>query len=400
LTARRPVVVHLTTIDMSLALLLLPQLRAFAAAGFRVVGVSAASTYVDALRDHGIDHIPLGRSTRSMNVRDDLSSARDFARICRRLRPEIVHTHNPKPGIYGRVVARTTRTPVVVNTVHGLYAQATDPLSRRLPVYVLERCAAAFSHAELVQNPEDMDTLRRLGVPARRLHLLGNGVDLARFDPSRHASARAPVRAELGIGPDEVLVGVVGRLVREKGYRELFAAARSLRERGSRARFVVLGPSEPDKHDGIAASELQAAIGDGVIHLGVRHDVERLYAAMDVFCLPSHREGFPRAAMEAAAMGLPVVASDIRGCRQVVDHGRTGLLVPVADPRALAAAIQGMVDDEAGRAAMGGAARQRARREFDDRRQVEITLDVYRRLLRDRTSRASNVQPGSGRRSP
>ena len=102
----------------------------------------------------------------------------------RRLRPTIVHTHNPKPGLYGRVAARIARVPIVVNTVHGLYAQPHDRLSRRIPVYGLERVGGLFSHAELFQNPEDIETLMSLGVPRRKLTLLGNGVDLSRFDPA------------------------------------------------------------------------------------------------------------------------------------------------------------------------------------------------------------------------
>ena len=106
--------------------------------------------------------------------------------------------------------------PHVVNTVHGLYAQPTDPFPRRAAVYSLERIAASFSDVELVQNPEGIPILRRLRIPRRKLRVLGNGVDLGRFDPPRYADARRQVRAELGIGDEEVLVGLVGRLVAER----------------------------------------------------------------------------------------------------------------------------------------------------------------------------------------
>jgi glycosyltransferase involved in cell wall biosynthesis len=384
---QRPLLVHLTTVDLSLAYLLLPQLIAFREAGFDVVGVSAPGEHVATLEANGIRHVPLERSTRAADLRADLATAVDFARICRRLRPDIVHTHNPKPGVYGRIIARLTGVPVVVNTVHGLYALPTDPWRKRAVVYTLERLAAAFSHAELLQNPEDLPTLRRLRVPDGRLHLLGNGVDLTRFDPSVHADARAGVRAELGIADDEVVVGLVGRLVAEKGYREVFAAAERLRATHPQARVVIAGPADTDKADAITQDELdRAAEVPGVRFLGMHTEVERLYPAFDLYVLASHREGFPRSAMEAAAMGLPLVLTDIRGCRQVVDHGDNGLLVPVRQPAALAEAIGQLVADPQRRAAMGRAARGKAVAEFDDRRQVAITLDVYRRLLfaRDR----------------
>jgi glycosyltransferase involved in cell wall biosynthesis len=378
----RPLLVHLTTVDLSLAYLLLPQLTAFRDAGYDVVGVSAPGEHVATLAEHGIGHVPLTRSTRAADLRADLATAREFAAICRRLRPDIVHTHNPKPGVYGRILARLARVPAVVNTVHGLYALPSDPWPKRTVVYALERVAAAFSHAELLQNPEDLPTLRRLRVPEAKLHLLGNGVDLERFDPARHAGARAEVRAALGIADGEVVVGLVGRLVAEKGYREVFAAAERLRARHPQARLVVAGPADPDKADAISQAELdRAAQRAGVRFLGMHAEVERLYPAFDLYVLASHREGFPRSAMEAAAMGLPLVLTDIRGCRQVVDHDVNGLLVPVRDPARLAAAIGTLVADPERRARMGRAARAKALAEFDDRRQVQITLDVYRSLL-------------------
>jgi glycosyltransferase involved in cell wall biosynthesis len=383
----RPLVVHLTTIDMSLAYLLLPQLVAFRDAGYDVVGVSASGDHVETLADHGIRHIPLERSTRAADLRADAATAREFVQVCRSLRPEIVHTHNPKPGVYGRIGARLARTPVVVNTVHGLYAQATDPLAKRSVVYALERLAVSFSDAELLQNPEDLSVLRKLGVPASKLYVLGNGVDLTRFDPARHSGARSPARAELGVEDDEVVVGLVGRLVVEKGYREVFQAAKQLRRTHPHVRFVIVGPADPAKADAISYEELHRAEADGVIFLGMRSDVERLYPAMDLYVLASHREGFPRSAMEAAAMSLPLVATDIRGCRQVVDDGENGHLVPVGAPARLAAAIADVIEDPARREAMAKASREKALREFDDRRQIEITLRVYERLLAQRRDR-------------
>ena len=376
-----PVLLHVTTVDMSLALLLLPQLVAFREAGFEVVGVSAGGEYTEKLEQHGIRHVVLERSTRAPDIRADLATAAEFGGVCRRLQPDIVHTHNPKPGVYGRIVGRVIARSMVVNTVHGLYAQPADPLRKRTLVYSLERVAAAFSHAELVQNPEDLEVLRRLRVPEHRLHLLGNGVDLSRFDPRCRGEARARIRAELGLTDGEVVVGLVGRLVAEKGYGEVFEAARRVSVRHPETRFVVAGPYDPDKPDALAADELDRAEALGVRFLGLREDVEDLYAAMDLYVLASHREGFPRSAMEAAAMGVPVIATDIRGSRQVVDHERTGLLVPVRDPAVLAQAVSALCSDPARRSRMGSAGRAKAVREFDDRRQVNLTLEVYERLL-------------------
>jgi glycosyltransferase involved in cell wall biosynthesis len=383
---RAPVLLHVASTDLSLELLLGPQLGAFADAGYRVVGASAPGRFVPALRARGVEHAALRHATRTMSPVEDVRALLELVGLFRREQPAIVHTHNPKPGVYGRIAARLARVPAVVNTVHGLYALPTDSRARRAAVYGLERLAAACSDAELVQNEEDVETLRRLHVPAAKLVLLGNGIDLRRFDPGRFSPAdRTRARAELGAtGPGDVVVGAVGRLVVEKGYRELFTAACALRDPLPAARFAVIGPDDTDKADALTATDVAGAEAAGVRFLGARDDVDRLYAAMDVFVLASHREGFPRAAMEAAAMGVPAVATHVRGCRQVVDHGVTGLLVPPHDPEALARAINRLVTDAGLRTAMGEAARERAARCFDQQRCIDTTLAVYDRLLRRR----------------
>jgi len=373
-------VVHLTTTDMSLDWLLGPQLQAFKAAGYEVVGMSAPGPHVAALEAAGIRHVAVPGLTRAPGLGADLRAMRQLWSLIRSERPDVLHTHNPKPGILGRILGRLARVPVVVNTQHGLYAQPTDRWQRRLPVYAAERIAAAFSHAELVQNVEDAATLTdTLKVPRRKVTVLGNGIDLTRFDGDR--TDRAAVRAEWGIAAGTVVAGVVGRLVHEKGLAELFSAAHALHDRGLGVRMVVVGPNEPDKPDGISSAAMADAQAQGVHFAGQRTDMPRCYAAMDLFVTATHREGFPRAAMEASASGLPVVATDIRGCRQVVQHGVTGLLVPVRDPQALAEAIATLATDHAARERMGAAAAARAGSEFDQQRVIDITLATYSRLL-------------------
>jgi glycosyltransferase involved in cell wall biosynthesis len=367
---------HVTTTDISLEVLLGPQLRAFRDAGYEVHTASAPGTFSARLTADGIPHHPLRHATRAFALGRDAAAMAELYRLFQRLRPDIVHTHNPKPGVYGRIAARAARVPLVINTQHGLYAQATDRSSRRLSVYALERLAAACSDVELIQNPEDLDTLARLGVPRTRLRLLGNGVDLGRFRPAS-PGLREEVRSELGIQDGQVVVGAVGRLVWEKGYAELFAAAQQLMARRRDVAVVVVGPFDADKGDPLTLADVASAEAAGVQFLGHRHDPERLYAAFDIFVLASHREGFPRSAMEAAACGLPIVATDIRGCREVVEHDRTGLLVPVRNPAALEAAIDRLASDAATRRRLGEAAAGKAPFEFDQRRVIARTLEAY-----------------------
>ena len=385
--------VHVTTVDMSLVLLLGPQLRAFAEAGMEVVGVSAPGPYVSQLESWGIRHEPLRHATRSIAVGQDILALNELWRLFRRLNPDIVHTHNPKPGLYGRVAARAAGVPGIVNTVHGLYASPEDRASRRAVVYALERAASLCSGAELVQNPEDFRVLARLGVPRHKLVLLGNGVDLQRFRPAANEQDRRQARADLGVDDDAVVVGAVARLVWQKGFHELFEAAEQLRKTQPDVVFVVVGGTDADKPDAISSDQLVDASRRGnIVFAGNRDDMEHVYAGFDIFVLPSHREGFPRSAMEAAASGLPVIATDIRGCRQVVAQRQSGLLVPLHDPVRLAAAIEELVRDPVLRRQMGSAGRRKAEAEFDDRSVVSKSLQAYERVLAATSSTRRRTQ--------
>jgi glycosyltransferase involved in cell wall biosynthesis len=354
---------HLTTVDMSLELLLGVELDVDVATGLDVVGLSAPGPYVAQVEARGVRHVPLASLTRSWDPRSDAAAARELWQTLDRLDLDVLHTHNPKTGVLGRVLGRLRRIPVVVNTCHGLWAQAHDSLPRRAFVLGSEAFAGRFSHAELAQNAEDAATLRRFGVHSR---VVGNGTDLRRFGPDPEARAR--LRREWGVGDGTLLVGGVGRLVAEKGIVELAAAAAVL---GDRATVAWVGPDDPAKPDALRAT------GSSLRLLGARSDMPAVYNAFDVFVLPSYREGFSRSGMEAAATGLPLVLSDIRGCREVGRHEQEALLVPAGDADALAVALVRLVEDPALRARLGAAARDRALREFDQVAIAATSLATY-----------------------
>jgi glycosyltransferase involved in cell wall biosynthesis/ribosomal protein S18 acetylase RimI-like enzyme len=379
----RPVrVAHLTTTDLTLRYLLLGQLRRLRDDGYEVTGISAPGPYGAELEAEGIRHLPWKNATRSWNLRADLRAFAELWSLLRRERFDLVHTHNPKPGVMGRLAARLAGVPLVVNTVHGLYATPEDRLAKRVPVLALEWLAGRCSDLELYQSEEDLRWARRIRlVPGSRSRLLGNGTDLGRFDPGRVGAERAAeLRRELGLPGDALVVGMVGRLVAEKGYRELFAAARQVRRTDPRVRFLAVGAPDLAKADAITEADLQQAAADVQV-TGWRDDVHELLAVMDVFVLASWREGMPRSAIEAAAMGKPLVLTDIRGCREVARHEQEALLVPPRDPQALATAILRLAGDQALRQRLGAAAGRRARERFDEAAVAGRVVGEYRRLL-------------------
>ncbi|HEY1100238.1 MAG TPA: glycosyltransferase, partial [Myxococcota bacterium] len=228
--AERITIAHVCTVDMSLRYLLLNQLKSLRTRGYRVLGVSNPGPDVGVVEAAGIKHIPV-QMTRRMSPVADLNALLDLVRVFQRERVDIVHTHNPKPGLLGQLAARLAGVPVVVNTIHGFYFHDhMRPLPRRFYI-LMEQLAAAQSDHILSQNPEDIVTAVDEHIaPAARLEPLGNGIDLHRFDPATvDAATIHATRAGLGLSDDDVVVGFVGRLVEEKGLRELFAAIRSLR---------------------------------------------------------------------------------------------------------------------------------------------------------------------------
>jgi glycosyltransferase involved in cell wall biosynthesis len=359
-------VAHLTTIDTSLLLLLGRELQADVEAGFEVFGLSAPGPHVADIERLGVHHIPVPALSRSWDLRADGKSWRQLRRVIAELNLDVLHTHNPKSGVLGRLAGRSCRVPVIVNTCHGLWLRPGDSFARKAFVLGAEGFAARVSHAELYQNGEDLKTMSRF-VSAGKSRLVGNGIDLGHFRPD--AAQRRRVRAELRVADNELLVGGVGRLVMEKGIREYAEAARAL---AGTARFVWVGPDDPAKADALADGE------DGIAFLGERRDMPAVYAALDVFVLPSYREGFSRSAMEAAASGLPMVLSDISGCREIGRDGTELRLVPPADSAALRAAIAELLGDPELRQRLGSAARERALAAFDQREVAMASIATYR----------------------
>jgi glycosyltransferase involved in cell wall biosynthesis len=366
--------VHLTTVDMSLGLLLATELEEDVKAGYETYGVSAPGPFVATVEALGVTHIPIPEFRRDWAIGSDIRAAVTLFRLWKSLKPDIVHCHTPKAGVLGRVTARLAGVPIVVNTCHGLWAAEEDPRLKRWLVYAAEVIAARFSHAELFQNPEDFSILKpwisRGPFHTSIVEVVGNGTDLEKFKFSEVDRDR--VRAEMGVGAREVVILSVGRQVAEKGIEEFQQAAARLGQDSPRAAsFFWAGPRELEKKDSASAE------ADAVTSLGMRSDMSAVYSAADVFVLASYREGFPRSAMEAAACSLPLVLTDIRGCREIGSNGVEVVFVKPRDADALSKAIKGLIDRADLRASMAEAARRRAVMCFDQRKIAKKSIATY-----------------------
>jgi glycosyltransferase involved in cell wall biosynthesis len=392
-------IAQVTTTDMAMRFLLLDQIKSLQQQGHEVVAVCGSGPWLESLRKEGVP-VEVVEMARELSPFRDLVSFCGLVRCFRKYRFDVIHTHTPKAGLLGPIAARIARVPVVVHTIHGLLFHDRMPSWKRWLFWLPEKITATFSDFLLSQSREDLAVAARSRLcSTRKIKYLGNGIDAGKFSLCHSNGSRHLTRKEIGISDTDILIGSVGRLVYEKGFAELFTAAAELVKKHKSWKFVIIGPKEDDhRHDAVRTSQIQALSRTGaVFFLDWREDLARWYAAMDIFVLPSHREGVPRACMEAAAMELPVIATDIRGCREVVKCNETGILVPIKDSKSLIAAIESLAQDEARRTELGREGRRHILENFDHElvlkrlrnfyAQIQLSLQMNRRRLEKHWSR-------------
>ena len=252
---------------------------------------------------------------------------------------------------------------------------------------MIEKIAGMYSDIIFFRNKEDFKTAEEEGIGKKTLKVyIGDGIDILRFDKKRFSQEFTENKKRgLGIPPGKIVIGIVARLVKEKGYLELFSAFPKIIEKFPDVILLIAGGTDVEKKDKIDSAIIEDfGIKKNVLYLGERTDVDELYAIMDIFVLPSWREGFSHSIMEASAMSLPVVASDIRGCRGAVEPGITGLLVPPRDSQKLAQALIYILSNSEKLKQMGQAGREKAKKEFDERLFFDKMKKEYERLIKEK----------------
>ncbi len=375
--------VHVMTVPMSLRFLS-GQLRYMRERGLEVhVVCSPGPGFAEFMRREGVTGHSLAMSRRITPLADFGALVRLY-RVLRTLRPAIVHAHTPKGGLLGMLAARGARVPARVYHMRGLPHVTATGWRRRILRFT-ERVSCRLADQVVCVGPSLAATAQAEGVCADRPLVLakgsGNGVDArGKFDPARGARARAAMRRELGIPAEAWVVGFVGRVVPDKGVEDLIEAWRELRAEREDAWLLVVGAPEAESP---LSPEAARILRDDrrIARAGMVDAPESLYPAMDVVVLPTHREGFPNVPLEAAAMGLPVVATRVPGCVDAVVEDRTGSLVSPADPPALARALRRYGEDPKLARRHGEAGRERVLRDFVPERIWSELYDLYVELV-------------------
>lgn len=355
----------------------LPLALAARARGYDVLVAAPDGPARSVLEAEGLKFLPLALKRRQNNPFLELAALAQIFQVYRSHRPDLVHLITIKPILYGILVGYLFPRMRLVAAVSGLGPAFRGSHSSGLVGLIVRALyRLAFRHKRLrviFQNPDDRAILMGItGLPPQRSFMIrGSGVDLAQYQETPEPAGRPCVL-------------MASRLLKDKGVPEFVAAASMLVQDGLAADYVIAGMSDQNSPGSVTAQEIETWQNEGAVRfLGHRDDMPRLISRCHLVVLPSsYGEGIPKILIEAAACGRAVVTTDHPGCRDAIEPGVTGVLVPLKDPESLARAIRRLIEDSAARTSMGQAGRQLAERFYSIESVVDQHLAIYQESLK------------------
>jgi glycosyltransferase involved in cell wall biosynthesis len=327
----------------------------------------------DEIRQYGLKFIPLPATRGGSNIFSELALLRFLYKLYKKEKPDIVHHVAIKPILYGSIAARLTRVPRIVNAISGLgtvfMRQENFSIWNSFIRQFYKFTIKGKSIKIIVQNQDDLHFIRSIpGIQHYQVFLIkGSGVDLNEFafSPPGHEKPLQVVMAS--------------RMLYDKGIKELIEAARMIKSGNNKeVEFILAGKLDAENVSGIPEEILKQWTDEGIIKwVGHQASISALYRRSAIVVLPSYREGFPKALIEACAVGRPIVTTNVPGCREVVDHGENGFVVEKGNVHQLAEAILVLLEDQALRESMGLKSREIAEREYSIHQVVEKTFAIY-----------------------
>ncbi|MFZ1851552.1 MAG: glycosyltransferase family 4 protein [Nitrosomonas sp.] len=347
-------------------------------AGYDVIMVSPPGPYVEKLQALGLRWIAAPLERRSLNPVKELSAINWLRKLIIAEQIDLVHGFTIKCAVYGAIAARLAGNRARVSAITGLgYVFISNDLKARLLRPIVRNIFCFALHGEktrlIVENSDDLVFFQQTGLiePSRIRLIRSSGVDCSRFSQCAIRTANEPLRILLA-----------ARLLWDKGIKEYVEAARILKAQGRTIHFLLAGSPDPGNPNTVSEPIVKDWVREGLIEwLGHVNDMPALFATIHAFVLPSYREGVPTSLIEAAACGITLITTDAPGCREVVTHEVDGLLVPMKDAEALAAAIARIDDDSALAAKLSKAAKTKALSTFDEKIVIQQTMAVYQELL-------------------
>ena len=380
---------YVVAVDITIRLILLNYLKRLDKNKYDVWVVCSPSLFLKEIEKEGIKVKTIKITRKIFSPISDIFSFFHLIGFFRKEKFEIVQVQTPKVAFLGQLAAKFAGVPIIINNNFGFYFQNFSPIKKRAFIF-FERIAAKCSDLMFAINREDIQTaIKEKIFSPERIKYLGFGIDINRFNPNNFsADFILKKKKELGISTDKKVVGIIARLVKEKGYIELFSAFKNVVKESPQVLLLVVGIKEPQKKDSIDIEIIKDyGIENNIIFLGERKDIEELYTVMDIFVLPSHREGLGNTILEASASEKPVVATDIRGCRESVDNRKTGILVPPQNSEELAKAILYLIKNPEICLGFGKAGRRKIESDFNEDKVFKAINEEYKRLIKEKLCR-------------
>lgn len=354
----------------------LPIARAARDCGYEVVIATRVNSGAERIRNEGFRLVPIGLKRISKNPVKELISIMELLALFKRERPDIVHNVGMKPVLYGTIAARLAKVPHTVNALAGLgYVFISErrrtAILRTIMILALKKILDYPGSRLIIQNRDDIQLLAGSNIINKERIVLieGSGADLNGFRHSPEPEG-------------DPLVVLVSRMLWDKGVQEFVDAASIVAQEGMKARFVLVGKPDPDNPSSIPVSVLESWHAHGAVEWwGYRDDIPAILQKSHVVCLPSYREGLPKVLIEAAASGRPIVTTDTPGCRDIVQDGENGFLVPARHAKALANALGKLIKDPQLRKTLGKRGREIAEEKYSVEKVVGETLTLYNDLL-------------------
>lgn len=355
--------------------------------GHELICVCSDGPYVKQLRQDGFD-VRTIQIDRQISPLKNLKSIYEMYQLFKREKPDIVHVHTPVASVLGRIAAKLANVPTIIYTAHGFYFHENMPSKQYKFYYTIEKlCAKFFTDYLFTQSEEDGKlAINNSFLPPHRITIISNGVDVhGKFNPKNINEDKInSLKKEFAIREEDIVVSFIGRLVQEKGIFDLLEAFNSIKDKN--IKLLVIGDAGKSERDQETVKMLQQYNNPNVIFTGYRTDIPELLTLTDIFCLPSYREGMPRSIIEAMAMECAIVATNIRGSREEVDHGKNGYLVELNNPIGLRDCIINLTRESKMMQTFKKNARQKAVSLYDEKKVVQTQLQIFKQLEKESQS--------------
>ena len=369
---------QLCAVDFTLNFFLLPLIDGMKKKGWEVEAVCSNGPYIKDLINSGyiIKNVNIPRN---LNIISILKSIYLLYRLFKKEKYDIVHTHTPIASIIARIASKLSGVPLVIYTAHGFYFHENMPFLKLKFFIIIERLIGFITDIIFTQSLEDRQSAIKFKfLPKEKIFHIGNGVDKKKFNPKKIRNLDL-IKKNINIPQNSFVIGTICRLVKEKGLVEFLHAAEKISNIYENVFFLIIGERLKSDHNKSIEKNIisiKKKIGKKIIFLGNRNDIPDIIAILDLYCLPSWREGMPRSIIEAMMMGKPVLATDIRGSREEVVNEKTGIIVPIKSSLDLEKGMATFITDKKKLIKFGEEGRKRALELYDESKIVNLQIAI------------------------